>query len=77
MRVALVTDWFLPRVGGVEAQVGDLSRALKSAGHAPHVITTTPGEAIAGIETTRLDGLRLPYFQLALSPGLPARLRAG
>ena len=76
MRIALVTDWFLPRVGGVEAQVGDLFHALKAAGHAPRVITTTPGGDMEGLDVTRLGGPRLPWFDLSLSPGLPARLRA-
>ena len=41
MRIALATDWWPPRIGGVESQVSDLADALTSRGHDVRVLTTT------------------------------------
>lgn len=50
MRISLVTDWWPPRVGGVESQVFDLARALASRSHPVHVLTTSPAPApLAGV----------------------------
>lgn len=43
LKIALVSDFYLPRVGGLEMQMSDLARALHERGHEVHVITTTPG----------------------------------
>jgi hypothetical protein len=43
MRVALVCDWFLPRMGGVELHLRDLALALKRRGMDARVVTTTRG----------------------------------
>ncbi|MDP9793646.1 glycosyltransferase involved in cell wall biosynthesis [Catenuloplanes nepalensis] len=43
MRIAHVTDVYLPRLGGVELQVRDLAGRQAAAGHAPIVVTATPG----------------------------------
>jgi len=40
-RVTIVTDWWPPRVGGVESQVADLARRLAAHGYSVHVLTTT------------------------------------
>ena len=62
MRIALVTDCYLPQVGGIEMQVAQLALHLKAAGHDPQVITPTPGPAeIDGIPITRLDASMLPW----------------
>lgn len=45
MRIALATDWWPPRVGGVESQVSDLAAALAARGHDVRVLTTTPRPA--------------------------------
>jgi len=68
-RVALVCDWCLPRFGGLELQLIDLARALRTAGHHPEIITSTPGErSIDGIPIRRLEGWRAPIFGFACSP---------
>lgn len=36
------TDFFAPRVGGIETQVAELARAQVAAGEDVHVVTTTP-----------------------------------
>ena len=64
-KIALVVDHFLPRVGGIELHVADLARRLAAAGHAPQVLTTTPGElVIDGLTIHRLGGPLLPGFQI-------------
>ncbi|KGN32884.1 glycosyl transferase family 1 [Knoellia sinensis KCTC 19936] len=44
MRVALLSDCYLPRLGGIEVQVHDLAHHLVMAGHDVEVITATAGE---------------------------------
>lgn len=53
MRVAHVTDVYLPRVGGVELQVHDLAARQDNA----FVVTTTPGGQIGEVPVVRLTGL--------------------
>lgn len=42
MRIAHVSDCFLPRLGGIEMQVNDLTKRQVAAGHQPEVITASP-----------------------------------
>lgn len=55
MHLALVTDTYAPRVGGIEAQVAGLARALRAAGHDVDVVTCTPGPPAPGV--VRVPGL--------------------
>jgi glycosyltransferase involved in cell wall biosynthesis len=43
MKIALVCDWYAPRLGGIESQLADLAEALRARGHQADVITATPG----------------------------------
>jgi glycosyltransferase involved in cell wall biosynthesis len=43
MRIAHVSDCYLPRLGGIEMQVHDLATRQRAAGHETTVITQTPG----------------------------------
>lgn len=43
MRVAIVSDWYLPRLGGIELYLADLTARLAAAGHAVEVLTPVPG----------------------------------
>ncbi|HEY6748457.1 MAG TPA: glycosyltransferase family 4 protein [Mycobacteriales bacterium] len=43
MRVAHVSDFYLPRLGGIELHVRDLAVRQQAAGHAVEVLTSTPG----------------------------------
>jgi glycosyltransferase involved in cell wall biosynthesis len=45
LRVALLSDWYLPRRGGIELHLADLAERLAAAGHRVDVLTTTPGGA--------------------------------
>ncbi|MGI8760417.1 MAG: glycosyltransferase family 4 protein [Jatrophihabitantaceae bacterium] len=44
MRIAHVSDCYLPRLGGIERQVHDLAVRQQRAGHEVHVITSVSGE---------------------------------
>ncbi|MEV6859885.1 glycosyltransferase family 4 protein [Streptosporangium subroseum] len=49
MRILHVSDCYLPRLGGIEVQVGDLIRMQREAGHEVEVATATPGHALPGV----------------------------
>lgn len=68
VKVALLSDCYLPRLGGIEVQVRDLAYRLLSAGHAVEVFTATPGvnderggyvEIVEGLPIHRM-GVQLP-----------------
>ncbi len=62
MRIALISDCYVPRLGGIEMQVHDLARHLQSSGHEVVVITPTPGpEVVDGVRVRRLDVPLLPF----------------
>ncbi len=88
MKVALLTDCYLPRLGGIEVQVHDLAAHLVAAGHEVEVFTATLGaegerdgtiDVVDGIPVHRL-GMKLPW-QLPVNPfafgEIKARLRGG
>ena len=58
MKVALLSDCYPPRLGGIEAQVHGLGRALAGAGHAVEVFTITPGPMAHEPVAVRRLGLR-------------------
>jgi glycosyltransferase involved in cell wall biosynthesis len=65
LRVALVCDWFLPRLGGLELHLRDLAQHLNAAGHTTEIITTTPGDPVVeGVRVHRVDARRLPRAQI-------------
>lgn len=45
MRIAHVTDFYLPRLGGIEMHVRDLAVRQQAAGHSVEVITSSPRPA--------------------------------
>lgn len=62
LRIGLVSDCYVPRLGGIEMQVHDLARYLRAAGHEVVVITPTPGPAVMdGVPVRRLDVPLLPF----------------
>ena len=82
MKVALISDCYPPRVGGIESQVRDLAHRLTAAGHEVDVLTATNGadgardgarEVVEGVTVHRL-GTRMP-FGLPVNPGGRALLR--
>lgn len=62
LKIALVSDCYVPRLGGIEMQVHDLARHLVAAGHDVVVITPTPGpEVTDGVRAIRVDVPLLPF----------------
>ncbi len=83
MRVAMLSDCYLPRLGGIEVQVHDLARRLVDKGHEVEVFTITPGaggglapveqvEQVDGITVHRY-GIRLPR-NLLVNPAAAPRV---
>jgi glycosyltransferase involved in cell wall biosynthesis len=69
LRIALVCDWFLPRLGGLELHLRDLALHLIGAGHSAEIITTTPGDPnVEGVRVHRVDARRLPGAQVIWTP---------
>lgn len=69
MKVALVCDWYEPRLGGIELHLQDLARRLTDVGHEVHVVTTTPGAPVVdGITVHRADAPLAPRFGFACTP---------
>jgi len=82
VKVALLSDCYLPRLGGIEVQVHDLAAQLTSRGHHVEVFTATPGthgerhgatEVVDGITVHRM-ALRLPW-DLPVNPLAPLTMR--
>lgn len=62
LRIALISDCYVPRLGGIEMQVHDLARNLVAAGHEVVVITTTGGpDVVDGVRVIRIDVPLLPF----------------
>jgi glycosyltransferase involved in cell wall biosynthesis len=81
LRIALVSDWYLPRRGGIELHLHDLAAQLGRAGHAADVITTLPADAgpapaVAACHApaVRLPVPRLPGAGIAFGPRLGGAL---
>lgn len=82
MRIALVSDCYPPRLGGIESQVHGLAHALAAAGHAVTVLTATPegeerGDRITydGSVVVRRLTINLP-FDLPVNPFADQILRS-
>jgi len=82
VKIALLSDCYLPRLGGIEVQVHDLATRLAGRGHEVVIFTATPGscgerggfvDQVDGVEVHRL-ALRLP-FELPVNPLATGMLR--
>ena len=82
MKVALLTDCYLPRLGGIEVQTHDLAAQLRSRGHEVEVFTATVGERgerhgfiedVDGVPVHRM-AVRLPW-ELPVNPFAPPEVR--
>lgn len=71
LRIALASDWFAPRRGGIEAQLLQLSSRLAQRGHHVDVLTSTPRSSDGdGFRVLRVGSPTLPGLDLAFSPTL-------
>ena len=69
VKVALLSDCYLPRLGGIEVQVHDLAQHLVAAGHEVEVFTASGDPARPRTRTPAVeDGIRVHRFDLPL-PG--------
>jgi glycosyltransferase involved in cell wall biosynthesis len=76
MRIAIATDWFAPRRGGIESQLLQLCAGLAARGHEVTVLTSTPDASNgAGYTVRRVGRSLLPSVPLALSPTILGELR--
>ena len=73
VKVAMLTDCYPPRLGGIESQVRDLSRELVRAGHRVEVFTATAGpQGEGGGNTTDgEDGVTVHRLAIPLPGGIP------
>ena len=72
MKVALLSDCYPPRTGGIESQVGDLAAQLARRGHDVEVLTATPGsggERDGAVEI--VDGVRVHRLAVRFSGEIP------
>jgi len=72
VKVALLSDCYLPRLGGIEVQVHDLADRLRRSGHVVEVFTATPGRAGERHGAVELvDGVPVHHLALRLPGDLP------
>jgi glycosyltransferase involved in cell wall biosynthesis len=70
LKICLISDWYLPRIGGLELQMRDLAVELKRAGHTVEVVCSTPGPSeLDGIRIHRLSESVLPRLATVWKPG--------
>ncbi|MBT9584507.1 glycosyltransferase family 4 protein [bacterium] len=66
MRVCLISDWYLPRQGGMELHIHHLALELQRAGHEVEIVCATPlrgGSESDEITVHRLSDSLLPILQ--------------
>ena len=74
VRIAHVSDCYLPRTGGIETQVRALALHQAADGDDVRVITATAGSDVAsGVET--VDGIPVHRVTMPIPMGLPIHLR--
>lgn len=71
MKVALLSDCYLPRLGGIEVQVHDLARHLVEAGHEVEAFTATPGDGPQRSGTEVIDGIPVHRLSMRLPGDIP------
>lgn len=82
VRVAHISDCYLPRTGGIELQVRGLTQAERAFGLDPFVVTATPKSKAVIVEPGEMDNgvpihrlaIRLPA-ELPVTPHINGRLR--
>src|SRR5262245_8457574 len=74
-KIALVCDWYLPRIGGLELHLYDLARELNARGHEAHIICVISGPTEdRGIKVHRLPVPMLPFLKTVRNPAAALEL---
>ena len=71
MRIAHVSDCYLPRVGGIERQIHDLAVRQQQRGHEVQIVTSVAGASPAAADAMTVHRPRLKVG------GDPATIRYG
>ena len=66
VKIALLSDCYLPRLGGIEVQVHDLAQRLIGAGHEVVAFTVTPSHKAQHSGFEVIDGVGVHRFSLGL-----------
>jgi glycosyltransferase involved in cell wall biosynthesis len=74
VRITHISDCYLPRLGGIEVQVAELTRRQAAAGDRVDVITATPGDTVKS-GTEDIDGVAVHRVTARLPFELPVRPR--
>lgn len=77
MRIAHISDCYLPRLGGIEVQVRALATRQHAAGDDVRVITATPGHDGVRSGLDRVDGLPVHRVAARIPFELPVHPRTG
>ncbi len=76
LRIAQVSPWFYPHLGGVESHVASISRELAARGHEVTVVTTRHTSSAAERETMEgFDVIRVKPRMVALRTPIAPRIR--
>lgn len=71
VKVAMISDCYLPRLGGIEVQVHDLARCLTDAGHEVVAFTATREKGQRRNELEIIDGIPVHRLAIPMPYGLP------
>jgi glycosyltransferase involved in cell wall biosynthesis len=77
MRIAHISDCYLPRLGGIEMQVHDLAVHQRAAGHDVTVVTATPPKRHDRTAFEVVDGVPVHRLTVDLPFELPVHPRTG
>ena len=75
MRIAHVSDCYLPRTGGIETQVRSLALAQAARGDDVRIITASPGHDGVRVGRDLVDGLPVDRIAMSLPGEIPIHLR--
>lgn len=75
MRIAHVSDCYLPRTGGIETQVRSLALAQAARGHDVRIITASPGHGDVRSGRDIVDGLSVERIAVSLPGEIPIHPR--
>ncbi len=71
MRIALVSDWYYPKIGGVATHMHHLALKLRERGHEVTIVTNSRGELMEdGINLLRIPGVVSPILDVNITYSL-------